>query len=175
MYDYLILFFSSRRRHTRCALVTGVQTWSLPISYVDKLVGMARLLEMIGEIGPEIGPASIGLPDRPVHIVAKAGGAEQRQFHRLPIVGKSYHHTSSRMRPRVSTRRGLAMSISRRENSVRVRLIDRSPRLTLRVTGSRGRSSNAIISESASRSGAVRRSGARNLASNSSKAKGLGR
>src|SRR3546814_1151369 len=88
MYDYLILFFSSRRRHTRCALVTGVQTWSLPISYVDKLVGIARLLEMIGEIGPEIGPASIGLPDRPVHIVAKAGGEEQRQFHGLPIVGK---------------------------------------------------------------------------------------
>src|SRR3546814_5145529 len=24
-------FFSSRRRHTRCALVTGVQTWALPI------------------------------------------------------------------------------------------------------------------------------------------------
>src|SRR3546814_2690697 len=29
---YLIfLFFSSRRRHTRCALVTGVQTCALPI------------------------------------------------------------------------------------------------------------------------------------------------
>src|SRR3546814_1763773 len=26
------VFFSSRRRHTRCALVTGVQTWALPIS-----------------------------------------------------------------------------------------------------------------------------------------------
>src|SRR3546814_12288898 len=25
-------FFSSRRRHTRCALVTGVQTYALPIS-----------------------------------------------------------------------------------------------------------------------------------------------
>src|SRR3546814_8925694 len=25
-------FFSSRRRNTRCALVTGVQTWSLPIA-----------------------------------------------------------------------------------------------------------------------------------------------
>src|SRR3546814_3907560 len=30
--DYLFLvFFSSRRRHTRCALVTGVQTCALPI------------------------------------------------------------------------------------------------------------------------------------------------
>src|SRR3546814_11435462 len=28
----LCFFFSSRRRHTRCALVTGVQTCALPIS-----------------------------------------------------------------------------------------------------------------------------------------------
>src|SRR3546814_4544558 len=27
-----MFFFSSRRRHTRCALVTGVQTCALPIS-----------------------------------------------------------------------------------------------------------------------------------------------
>src|SRR3546814_10321818 len=31
-FDYFIFFFSSRRRHTRCALVTGVQTCALPIS-----------------------------------------------------------------------------------------------------------------------------------------------
>src|SRR3546814_1673027 len=28
-----MFFFSSRRRHTRCALVTGVQTCALPIFY----------------------------------------------------------------------------------------------------------------------------------------------
>src|SRR3546814_3379332 len=28
---FLYFFFSSRRRHTRCALVTGVQTCALPI------------------------------------------------------------------------------------------------------------------------------------------------
>src|SRR3546814_6529822 len=28
---YCMFFFSSRRRHTRCALVTGVQTCALPI------------------------------------------------------------------------------------------------------------------------------------------------
>src|SRR3546814_7433924 len=28
---YLVFFLSSRRRHTRCALVTGVQTCALPI------------------------------------------------------------------------------------------------------------------------------------------------
>src|SRR3546814_7736793 len=30
---FLFFFFSSRRRHTRCALVTGVQTCALPISF----------------------------------------------------------------------------------------------------------------------------------------------
>src|SRR3546814_9456208 len=30
-------FFSSRRRHTRCALVTGVQTCALPISWIGYL------------------------------------------------------------------------------------------------------------------------------------------
>src|SRR3546814_9044740 len=31
----LLFFFSSRRRHTRCALVTGVQTCALPICEDD--------------------------------------------------------------------------------------------------------------------------------------------
>src|SRR3546814_2579237 len=29
--ELMLFFFSSRRRHTRCALVTGVQTCALPI------------------------------------------------------------------------------------------------------------------------------------------------
>src|SRR3546814_14361680 len=32
---FFVFFFSSRRRHTRCALVTGVQTCALPISPND--------------------------------------------------------------------------------------------------------------------------------------------
>src|SRR3546814_10595763 len=31
MNESVLFFFSSRRRHTRCALVTGVQTCALPI------------------------------------------------------------------------------------------------------------------------------------------------
>src|SRR3546814_3044660 len=31
----IVFFFSSRRRHTRCALVTGVQTCALPISHLQ--------------------------------------------------------------------------------------------------------------------------------------------
>src|SRR3546814_4936861 len=37
-----IFFFSSRRRHTRCALVTGVQTCALPI--LARGVGFERLM-----------------------------------------------------------------------------------------------------------------------------------
>src|SRR3546814_9137711 len=37
LYLFVVFFFSSRRRHTRCALVTGVQTCALPI-YLDQLV-----------------------------------------------------------------------------------------------------------------------------------------
>src|SRR3546814_9875336 len=35
---YVLFFFSSRRRHTRCALVTGVQTCALPISEKPNLI-----------------------------------------------------------------------------------------------------------------------------------------
>src|SRR3546814_5287561 len=45
-------FFSSRRRHTRCALVTGVQTCALPIFGVggryDDLTGMFGLAGLTG-------------------------------------------------------------------------------------------------------------------------------
>src|SRR3546814_9271594 len=34
-----VFFFSSRRRHTRCALVTGVQTCALPIYFIFCTIG----------------------------------------------------------------------------------------------------------------------------------------
>src|SRR3546814_5533997 len=37
----MLFFFSSRRRHTRCALVTGVQTCALPISHDGMAAGLA--------------------------------------------------------------------------------------------------------------------------------------
>src|SRR3546814_7196707 len=39
-----VLFFSSRRRHTRCALVTGVQTCALPIFSILKLAPLILLI-----------------------------------------------------------------------------------------------------------------------------------
>src|SRR3546814_3453258 len=37
IYCFWCFFFSSRRRHTRCALVTGVQTCALPICSITRL------------------------------------------------------------------------------------------------------------------------------------------
>src|SRR3546814_9195402 len=43
-------FFSSRRRHTRCALVTGVQTCALPI-FVICQAGQPRLVRTLSSGG----------------------------------------------------------------------------------------------------------------------------
>src|SRR3546814_18538618 len=41
---FFLFFFSSRRRHTRCALVTGVQTCALPISLIFLAAGIVLVL-----------------------------------------------------------------------------------------------------------------------------------
>src|SRR3546814_3231375 len=64
-------FFSSRRRHTRCALVTGVQTCALPISGTQAVPLPLRLSR--GPGSEEIRP----LPSvrRSAAPIAAAGGA----------------------------------------------------------------------------------------------------
>src|SRR3546814_3006517 len=54
----IIFFFSSRRRHTSCALVTGVQTCALPIGRRRRR--SSRLTEVVGDtsqnaVRPEAG------------------------------------------------------------------------------------------------------------------------
>src|SRR3546814_7962887 len=63
----MFCFFSSRRRHTRCALVTGVQTCALPISVeprflvADEPVSMldvsirAGILNLLRKFAAELG------------------------------------------------------------------------------------------------------------------------
>src|SRR3546814_12738691 len=48
LYTFSWFFFSSRRRHTRCALVTGVQTCALPIYCPCASAGNHALLELAG-------------------------------------------------------------------------------------------------------------------------------
>src|SRR3546814_6144257 len=66
VYRLCFFFFSSRRRHTRCALVTGVQTCALPISgdagYMDEdgyLYIHDRVKDMIITGGENVYPAEV--------------------------------------------------------------------------------------------------------------------
>src|SRR3546814_7756379 len=64
-----IFFFSSRRRHTRCALVTGVQTCALPISMLiksadDQGVELQALEQRAAGNGPDAARAAKELRNR---------------------------------------------------------------------------------------------------------------
>src|SRR3546814_2429042 len=68
--SFCVFFFSSRRRHTRCALVTGVQTCALPISATHIKPATARTHnDGLGPIAPSItdrtNGASADSPKRP--------------------------------------------------------------------------------------------------------------
>src|SRR3546814_5082273 len=65
-FDLLYFFFSSRRRHTRCALVTGVQTCALPICPIVPL-RLSREIEpkplaifILGELAVEAPSPQMG-------------------------------------------------------------------------------------------------------------------
>src|SRR3546814_9173731 len=68
-----VFFFSSRRRHTRCALVTGVQTCALPISSHASIVS-----------------SDIGSRERTALVVATVAGGRAASFSASAIaVGRS--------------------------------------------------------------------------------------
>src|SRR3546814_13733334 len=79
-------FFSSRRRHTRCALVTGVQTCALPISPSTSSAAIWRRRR-----------EAFRGPDRPARLHALAQ-QQARADRRLS-------ETHPRSRPRLGTRR----------------------------------------------------------------------
>src|SRR3546814_6038495 len=68
----LLFFFSSRRRHTRCALVTGVQTCALPIW---ERIDAAKEFEVAGDIanrGDTYGSKLVD-PDNPNELTRLGG------------------------------------------------------------------------------------------------------
>src|SRR3546814_1733156 len=84
---YICCFFSSRRRHTRCALVTGVQTCALPIcSTPASLLGLPAGQLKVG------GDADLVVfdPDAPWRVEddKMQGQAGNTPFDGLPVQGK---------------------------------------------------------------------------------------
>src|SRR3546814_3426323 len=66
MYDdsgrYGLFFLSSRRRHTRCALVTGVQTCALPIFCKTRRTAYCCFESKLSRILQEQGRVQLGRP-----------------------------------------------------------------------------------------------------------------
>src|SRR3546814_2500257 len=82
----VVFFFSSRRRHTRCALVTGVQTCALPI-YEPSVVAIrmdsrgAKKVEAVGRAGYRDADRHAGAVARQAddpHVMAEILAAELR-------------------------------------------------------------------------------------------------
>src|SRR3546814_18792828 len=83
----MFFFFSSRRRHTRCALVTGVQTCALPISYqVDSDATLYVSRSRGFKSGGYNLYAPTGTPVAPGVLDATEGGAKTEWFGRRPRV-----------------------------------------------------------------------------------------
>src|SRR3546814_10877907 len=78
----MFFFFSSRRRHTRCALVTGVQTCALPISaFASK---PAPTLFFAAQLSPIQQPTANLAPDEPARDFSRAHTANRRSHRRAP-------------------------------------------------------------------------------------------
>src|SRR3546814_3787969 len=83
------IFFASTRRHTRCALVTGVQTCALPISFdFGQLIAHAAKTRNLGA-GTIIGSGTVSKRDAgggPGKPIAEGGVGYSRSVERR--VGK---------------------------------------------------------------------------------------
>src|SRR3546814_5750180 len=76
----IVFFFSSRRRHTRCALVTGVQTCALPISDMRarrRRQLESRIREDLKDVLPEDMFEAQRIVDEKVHERVRATGADK--------------------------------------------------------------------------------------------------
>src|SRR3546814_4676983 len=102
----LVCFFSSRRLHTSCALVTGVQTCALPIS-PESMQALVEQVLVIGEIvdrhqfdgrdaeAPDIVHARLvtHAVERPAQFL-RNGGIELGEALHMGLVDRSEEHTS---------------------------------------------------------------------------------
>src|SRR3546814_2252121 len=95
MLVWMFVFFSSRRRHTRCALVTGVQTCALPILllgllsrsegartmiFVNTKVFVERVARSLERAGYRVGVLSGDVPQKKRETLLKKFQAGQLEI-----------------------------------------------------------------------------------------------
>src|SRR3546814_6104373 len=71
--DVSVFFFSSRRRHTSCALVTGVQTCALPISRLGDEVRAGAPLATLASVEVSDAQAELRIAEQEWHRVSALG------------------------------------------------------------------------------------------------------
>src|SRR3546814_12409831 len=79
----VLLFFSSRRRHTRCALVTGVQTCALPICDECLINRYRACTGMLARFG--IGGEALALLGWIDQLVVAVGNLQRAQIQLEPL------------------------------------------------------------------------------------------
>src|SRR3546814_1917955 len=92
-------FFSSRRRHTRCALVTGVQTCALPIWAPGSGLGQLEVLFAQGEglLGADLGAGLHEVVLALVELEVRAEGVEEVAGRLLALVRLRLDRKSTRL------------------------------------------------------------------------------
>src|SRR3546814_4457449 len=82
LFKFYNFFFSSRRRHTSCALVTGVQTCALPIYDRVTVVDLRMIREALRQLGNQSPqPSAIELWLGHVRIGELIGRSAPAQLH----------------------------------------------------------------------------------------------
>src|SRR3546814_7300705 len=113
----IVFFFSSRRRHTRCALVTGVQTCALPISLVaerDLEKALSLLLTVEKTVVEGAGAAGLAallahpgrFRDRNVGVVLCGGNIDTRLLANVLLRDLARSGRLARLRLRLQDRPG---------------------------------------------------------------------
>src|SRR3546814_2112320 len=89
---YLFFFFSSRRRHTRCALVTGVQTCALPILWRPVLAALDWIRSKVDDgcryVPPHAVPVDEVIPARWRSTVIDEEGRVNRISYELCVLAQ---------------------------------------------------------------------------------------
>src|SRR3546814_7470911 len=83
-----LFFFSSRRRHTRCALVTGVQTCALPIWRAVVVVAVGH--DRPAVVGPALDQVELVAAHRPHLVLPKPAGCVEREPQNVAVAERPH-------------------------------------------------------------------------------------
>src|SRR3546814_4815613 len=94
MIVFFCFFFSSRRRHTRCALVTGVQTCALPISDLRQKRMIPILTRIRAHSAREFGELVRHQGEEFIYVLEGRIEVHSEYYDPVALAARSEEHTS---------------------------------------------------------------------------------